>query len=97
MSNCGKWRRLLKKRELLAYYILCREKGIKWNIGEAVDHLMNNLLLRRKTVFSILKRFKRMGLLIQIDNLTYSCYGFNEYIEELLKNYVCRKKQRPCQ
>ncbi len=94
MSECGKWRHLLKKRELLAYYMLCRDSGREWNIGEAVDLLTNELLVERKVAYSIIRRFRRMGLLEQINNLIYRCYGFNEYIEELLRNYICRRRQR---
>lgn len=94
MSDCGRWSRLLKKRELLAYYVLCSEDSRKWNIGEAVDVLVKTLFFNRKTAYSIIRRLRRMGLLVREDHVTYECIGFQKYIEELLRNYVCRKKQR---
>ncbi len=93
-SECGRWSRLMKKRELLAYYILCREDGVKWNIGEAVDTLMDKLCVSRKVAFSIIRRLKRIGVLENIDKLVYRCIGFNKYFNELYRNYVCKKKRR---
>lgn len=92
MAACGKWSRLLKKRELLAYYTLCRESGRVWNIGEAVDYLVENLLVTRKAAFTITRRLKRLGLLVRESDLTYKCVGFEEYFRELLNNYVCKKR-----
>ena len=94
MERCGKWKRLLKKRELLAYYLLCREDGTKWNIGDAVNVLVNSLYLTRKTAFSVIRRLKRMNLLVGDTPMEYRCVGFLNYIEELYKNYICRKRKR---
>jgi len=90
--NIG-YRRLLKKRELLSYYLLCREKDRVWNIGEAVDLLVNELFLTRKTAFNIVKFLRKMGLLITVDTLVVKCLGFNEYFDELLRNYKYRKRR----
>ncbi len=92
--ECGRWNRLMKKRELLAYYVLCREDGRVWNTGSIIDKLMNDLLFNRKTAFSVLRRLKRIGVLIPIDKTSYRCIGFEKFFEELYKNYICRKKRR---
>jgi len=92
VATCGKWSRLLKKRELLAYYILCRESGRIWNVGEAVDYLVENLLVTRKVASTITRRLRRLGLLVKEADLTYKCVGFEEYFRELLNNYVCKKR-----
>jgi len=92
-EDCGRWSRLLKKRELLAYYRLCREES-EWNIGEAVDQLCKELLFTRRVSFSIIRRLKRIGLLVQIDHVRFRCVPFTNYIEELYKNYICKKRRR---
>jgi len=92
--ECGRWRRLLKKRELIAYYVLCSDGARDWNVGEAVDVLMNKLYLDKKTAFNIFRRFVKMGLLNKFNELNYRCYGFMNYIDELYRNYICRKKRR---
>lgn len=84
----------MKKRELLAHYILCRENGKTWNIGEAIDTLMDTLLVNKKTAFSIIRRLKRMGLLVKDGEMVYKCVGFEEYIRALYENYVYKKKRR---
>lgn len=93
-KECGQWSRLLNKRELLAHYVLCREDGLEWNIGEIIDKLMNELYVSRKVAFTITRRLRRMNLLKRIDNYVYKCIGFEKYIEELYRNYICRKKSR---
>jgi len=93
-TSCGKWSTLLKKRELLAYYILCKVDDRLWNIGEAVDYLVANLMVERKAAFSILRRLRRLELLVRESELYYRCVGFEKYFDELLKNYVCRKMMR---
>lgn len=92
--ECGKWSRLIEKRELLAYYLLCREDGLKWNIGDIIDKLVSELYVSRKTAFTITRRLIKMNLLHSIDKFVYKCIGFEKYIEELYRNYVCKKKNR---
>ncbi|MCD6301333.1 MAG: hypothetical protein J7L82_04605 [Staphylothermus sp.] len=94
-SCVSRWSRLLKKRELVAYYLLCGwEGGRTWNIGEAVDYLIKELCLSRKTAINIIRRFKRLELLNQRDQVSLSCVGFKSYLEEIVKNYVCLRKRR---
>lgn len=94
VGSCGKFSRLLKKKELLSYYVLCLEEGKVWNIGEAVDVLSNRLNIGRRTCFSILRRFRRLGLLEGINEVDYRCLGFLKYVDELYRNYLCRKRKR---
>lgn len=83
----------MKKRELIAYYLLCvRKKTNVWNTGDLIDVLVNELLFNRKTAYSVFRRLKRIGLLVRIGEYTYKCIDFNEYFDELLKSYVCVKK-----
>jgi len=93
-TECGKWNRLLSKRDLLAYYLLCREDGRVWNTGDIIDKLEKELYVSRRIAFSITRRLYRMNLLQRVDYYVYKCTGFNKYIEELYKNYVCKKKSR---
>ena len=91
----SRWSRLLKKRELVAYYLLCGwEGGRVWNIGEAVDYLIRELRLSRKTAINIIRRFKRIGLLEPRDQVSFVCIGLKTYLEEVVKNYICLRKRR---
>ncbi|MEM1661557.1 MAG: hypothetical protein QXP72_05590 [Desulfurococcaceae archaeon] len=95
MSNkyCGKTTRLMKKRDLVSYYVLCLEEGRVWNIGEAIDELVSKVGLTRRIAYSVLRRFRRTGLIVKTNDLEYRCYGFLKYIEDLYRSYVCRKKR----
>lgn len=90
-AECGKWSRLLRKRELLGYYLLCRDSGLEWNVGDAIDRLTRSLLVSRKVAFSIARRLIKMELLQRVDAYKYRCVGFEKYFEELYRNYVCKK------
>jgi hypothetical protein len=85
----------LDKRDLLAYYLLCSflDKRV-WNIGEAIDVLVNRMYLSRRVAYSVFRRLRRLGLLIHRGDLVYECFDFNKYFEELLKNYVCGRRRR---
>lgn len=84
--------RLMKKRELLSYYLLCMEEGRVWNVGEAVDELVSKLGMSRKVAFSIIRRFRRIGLLVRAGDLDYRCYGFLRYIKDLYESYAERRR-----
>ncbi|WP_244372335.1 hypothetical protein [Staphylothermus marinus] len=91
----SRWSRLLKKRELIAYYLLCvKKKNDVWNTGDIVDVLVNELLLNNKTAYNVFRRLKRIGLLVRVGEYMYKCIDFTEYFDELLKSYVCVKKLR---
>ncbi len=87
------WSRLLKKRELIAYFILCRS-GRVWNVGDIIDYLIDNLYVSRKVAHSIFRRLKRMKLLIRMDDVMYKCIPFEEYFEGLYRSYVGKKMKR---
>lgn len=83
----------MKKRELLAFYLLCSKKEVRvWNIGDAIDVLVDELLFTRKVAYSVFRRLKRLGLLEHVGEYKYRCIDFNMYFDELLKNYICVKK-----
>ena len=91
----SRWSRLLKKRELVAYYLLCGlEGGRVWNIGEAIDYLVRELCLSRKTAINIIRRYKRIGLLEPRDHVSFECVGLKTYLEEIVKSYVCLRKRK---
>jgi len=85
--------RLLKKRELLAYYVLCREER-EYNVGEAIDIIIEKLFLSRKVAWNILRRLVRLGLLTRIDNIHIKCRGFYNYFDALLQSYRERRAHR---
>ena len=94
-QRISRWSRLLKKRELVAYYLLCGwEGGRVWNIGEAVDYLVRELRLSRKTAINIIRRFKRIGLLEPREQVSFVCIGLKTYLEEIVKSYVCLRRRR---
>lgn len=85
----------MKKRELVAYYLLCGwEGGRVWNIGEAIDYLIRELCLSRKTAINIIRRFKRIGLLEPRDQVSFECVGLKTYLEEIVKSYVCLRRRK---
>ncbi|GEM_PF-1650702 len=85
--------RLLKKRELLAYYVLCKEE-IEYNIGEALDTIINELILSKKVAWNILRRLIRLGLLTRTDNVHVKCKEFYSYFDALLQSYRERRARR---
>ncbi len=85
----------LKKRELVAYYLLCREPRI-WNTGEAVDFLVKKLCMNTKTAYNVLRRLRRLGLLRYLNELSYECVRFNEYMDRLVEEYSSARTRRGC-
>ncbi len=79
--------RLLKKRELLAFYILCKDGEREYNIGEVLDIIMNELILSRKVAWNVLRRLIRLGLLRRINNVYVKCIDFSHYFDSLLRSY----------
>ncbi len=86
--------RLLKKRELLAFYILCKDGEREYNIGEALDIIMNELILSRKVAWNVLRELIRLGLLRRIDNVYVKCIDFSRYFDALLRSYREERARR---
>ncbi len=90
-----KWSRLLKKRELLAFYLVCyKSKRNTWNIGELIDYLMHRLYFSRKVAFSIVRRLKRLGVLVSVGENELGCIDFLEYLDSILENYASRRARK---
>ncbi len=85
----------LKKRELVAYYLLCSSENT-WNIGDAVDLLISRLCLSRKVAYNILRRLRRLGLLRKQFDLVYKCVPFHVYIKRIVEDYVYTRSKRDC-
>ncbi len=85
----------LKKRELVAYYLLCSNENT-WNIGDAVDFLVSKLCLSKKTAYNIFRRLRRLGLLRRQVDLVYKCVPFKVYIERIVEDYVYTRSERGC-
>lgn len=79
--------RLLKKRELLAFYILCKGGEREYNLGKALDIIMKELILSRKVAWNVLRRLIRLGLLRRINNVYVKCIDFSYYFDALLRSY----------
>ncbi len=84
--------RWLKKREFLAYYLLYRTYGSNcFNIGEAMDLLIQRYCCSRKVAHNIVKRLYRLGLLVKEDNLVYRCRDLFEVLDTYLTTYITRR------
>jgi hypothetical protein len=87
-----KYTRLLKIRELSAYYVLCGTGRREWNIGDAVDELRVKMKTSRKASLNIIRRFIRIGLLeLKDDHVTVKCIGFDEYVRGVVESYLERR------
>ncbi len=92
-ASSKQWSRLLKKRDLIAYFLLCREPR-KWNIGEALEYLVENMYVSHKVAHSIVRRLIRMQLLSRVGEVDLECIGFMEYIKGLARSYIASRSRR---
>ena len=79
-----------KKREFIMYYLIFRVFGCKKvNIGNIIDIL--SPFLSRKNAYRIIKGLKQLGLLRQIDKLTYEVVDLQEYLDRVAASYITQR------
>ncbi|MEZ0394647.1 MAG: hypothetical protein ABWK00_06365 [Desulfurococcaceae archaeon] len=93
-SGQRKWSRLLKKRELACYVILCDGSRGTFNVGEAAERLVREVGLSWRTALNVVRRLRKMGLLVAVDEVMLECIDPLEYLRGLARSYVERRSSR---
>ncbi len=87
--------RWVKKREFLSYYLLYKRFSTdKFNIGEAIDVLVREFCMSRKSAFNVFRRIYKMGFIERIDKLVYRCLEPSDILDAYLRSYREKRLKR---
>ncbi len=87
--------RWLKKREFLSYYLLLKNFDRRaFNVGDAIDLLIKEFCMNRKTAVNIIKRLYRCGFIVSVSSVEYRCMDVYKILDMYLNTYKERRLKR---
>ena len=88
-------KRLLKRRELAALWLLSREGPS--DIGEAIDILSREMCVTRRTAMSIIKALSRLGLVslrVSGERVSFKAEDPLTYVRSIALSYIESRRGR---